>query len=98
MKLRVPVILENSKVKCDVRGFSLKVGDFVKTGDFIAELRYEVIEDSYSDCPLVYYGDLIAAASGSVITVETNSTGGAGMVLGEIGDGEGDFPVTFETL
>jgi hypothetical protein len=98
MLLKVPMALSHPDVRCDVRGFSLQPGNTIGPGDHLAELRYEVIDDKFSDCPVVQYGDLIAQASGVVRSVEDHRSGPMGMVLAEIGDEPGDFPVSFETL
>lgn len=98
MKLKVPELYEDTSFKCDIRGMDLRVGDVLKSGDYIAELRYERIDDSYSDCPVVYYGELIAESGGIVKSLSENLSGPAGMVFGDIGEGESDFPVRFETF
>ncbi|WP_319581971.1 hypothetical protein [uncultured Pseudodesulfovibrio sp.] len=95
MILKTPFVFQHSSVKCDVRGFTLRPGDIVKTGDYLAEVRYEVVDDMYSDCPVVQYGDIVAEAEGVVRSVEENLSGPMGLILGEIGDAPGDFPVTF---
>lgn len=95
MILKTPFILDNVQAKCDVRGFTLCPGDMVMPGDYLAELRYEVIEEQFSDCPIVHYGDLVATGSGAVRSVGNQRCGAMGMFLAEIGDEEGDFPVNF---
>jgi len=98
MILKTPCFVQFSNVQCDIRGFHVCSGDVVKPGDYLAELRYEVLDDKYSDCPIVYYGDLVAAGGGVVRRVEDHRSGPMGMILGEIGDEEGDFPVRFVVL
>ncbi|SHN12370.1 hypothetical protein [Roseibium suaedae] len=98
MQLRIPVALQDENVKCDVRGLEIEVGQQINSGDYIAELRYEVLSDVPLDCPVVLFGDLIAQAGGTVISIATELTGPMGMVIAEIGEETGDFPVTFETM
>lgn len=98
MLLKTPTIMQDSHVKCDVRDFKLHPGDRVQPGDHLAELRYEVLDDAFTDCPIVHYGDLVAQAEGVVRRVDCQRSGPMGLVLAEIGDEPGEFPVDFVTF
>ncbi len=98
MVLKIPSAFSHSNVKCEVRGLELRPGDTVKIGDYLAELRYEVVNDEFSDCPVVLYADLVADAEGVVKTLSGQLAGEVGMVIGSIGEDSGDFPVHLVTF
>jgi hypothetical protein len=98
MDLRVPEVVAGRKTKCRVRGFARRPGERIEIGDCLAELRVEVDDGAYSDCPVVYFGDLVAQAAGVLASLDVQRDLTQGDVFATVGTEPGDFPLEFRCI
>jgi hypothetical protein len=95
MEIRIPEVIAGKNATCQLRGLTKAPGEAIEKGDYLGELRIEYQEESFSDCPVLYYGDLIAAAAGTLQEWRLDKELRQGDVVAIV-SGEGDeFPVEF---
>ncbi len=98
MEMRVPEVIAGKSADCQVRGFTKEPGDLIEVGEYLGELRVEYDEGDFTDCPVLYYGDLVARARGVLVESRVEQVSKQGDVLAIVGDRPGSFSLEFVTF
>ncbi len=95
MEIRIPEVIAGKDAECQLRGVTKAPGEPIAKGDYLGELRIEYQEESFTDCPVLYYGDLIAGAAGTLREWRLREVQKQGDVVAIVDGAEGEFPVEF---
>ena len=98
IKITLPNLDSMKMFNCQIRGFEKKTGDNISPGDYLCELRYTYVEDSVSDCPVIYYGDLVACDHGTLSELFIEGEKQQGDIFAVVDTEHKHFQVKFVTF
>ncbi|MAE71316.1 MAG: hypothetical protein CME06_12725 [Gemmatimonadetes bacterium] len=98
MEMRVPEVIAGKDADCQVRGFNKEPGDLIEVGEYLGELRVEYDDGDFTDCPVLYYGDLVARERGVLVESRAEKISKQGDVLAIVGEEPGGFSIEFVTF